>query len=248
MTDAPVHRKIRRHGFRRLLGGACAAALLTAGAAVVAPGTAQAAITTNQTGIHGGYFYAFWTDTPGVIAMHPGPAGNYRLNWNNTGNAFAGKGWNPGGRRTITYSAQFNPVGTAWMGLYGWTKNPLTEYYIVDNWSTWRPPGTIGFRGTVVSDGGVYDVYRTQRTVGINPYFTYWSVRQTKRTGGGTITVGNHFDAWASLGMPLNGTHDYQIVGVETYQSSGEANVTVWGPPPYPSTPPTTAPAAAAAR
>lgn len=244
MTDVPVHPKTHSRRLRRLLGGACAVALLTAATAAVLPGTAHATITSNQTGIHDGYFYAFWTDSPGTIAMAPGPAGNYRLTWNNAGNnSFAGKGWNPGGRRTVNYSASFNPAGNAWMGLYGWTRSPLTEYYIVDAWGTWRPPGAT-LRGTVVSDGGVYDIYRRQWGFGIDPAWQFWSVRQSKRMGGGTITVGNHFDAWARLGMNLGTTHDYQIVAVEAYQSSGNADVTVWGEPPYPN--PTTPPATTA--
>lgn len=192
-------------------------------------------ISSSQSGVQDGYNYELWKDN-GTTSMTLNSEGTFSCSWSNINNALFRKGkkfdetqtHQQLGTITINYSCDYKPSGNSYLGVYGWTSSPLVEYYIIDSWGSWRPPGSSP-KGTITVDGGTYDIYETTRTnqpsiKGTTTFEQYWSVRQTKRTSG-TISVSEHFKKWESLGMPMGKMYETSLV-VEGYQSSGTAEVT----------------------
>ncbi|KAF3396288.1 putative endo-1,4-beta-xylanase A [Penicillium rolfsii] len=192
-------------------------------------------------GDSGGYYYTYWTAGQGTIDYENYDVGGYSINWSDVADFTAGKGWMPGSDRTINYSGSFTPTAAnALLSVYGWTVNPLIEYYITDSYAI--DPSTdasagFNYMGSVDSDGGTYNIYTAPREnagsiLGTANFTQYWSIRTSPRVGG-TITTSNHFSAWSSHGMNL-GSFDasswcYQILSTEgLWESSGSSSITVW--------------------
>ncbi|RPA85987.1 hypothetical protein BJ508DRAFT_411594 [Ascobolus immersus RN42] len=187
--------------------------------------------TPSATGTHNGFYFSWWTDNGAQATYTNGPGGQYSITWGTGGNLVGGKGWMPGtSNRVISYTADYRPNGNSYLAVYGWTKNPLIEYYVVENFGTYNPSSGAQNKGTVTTDGSVYDLLVSTRTqqpsiIGTATFQQYWAVRRNKRSSG-TVTFANHVNAWRSVGLNL-GAHDYQIVATEGYFSSGSATVTV---------------------
>ncbi len=196
-------------------------------------------LSSNSTGTNNGFFYSFWKDS-GSATMTLYGGGRYSSQWNNsTNNWVGGKGWKPGNSsRVISYSGNYGGSNSqnTYLALYGWTRSPLIEYYVIESYGSYNPASCSGGTdyGSFQSDGATYNVRRCQRVNqpsidGNQTFYQYFSVRNPKKGFGnisGTITFANHANFWASKGLNL-GSHDYQILATEGYQSSGTSDLTV---------------------
>ncbi|RYY75356.1 MAG: 1,4-beta-xylanase [Gammaproteobacteria bacterium] len=197
-------------------------------------------LSSNSTGTNNGFYYSFWKDS-GNATMTLYGGGRYSSQWtNNTNNWVGGKGWKPGSSsRTISYSGNYGGSDSqnTYLAVYGWTRSPLIEYYVIESYGSYNPASCSGGTdyGSFQSDGATYNVRRCQRVNqpsidgDSSTFYQYFSVRSPKKGFGnisGTVTFANHAAFWASKGLQL-GTHDYQILATEGYQSSGSSDLTV---------------------
>lgn len=212
-------------------GRVLAFALMACCAAVVA--NAQTVVN-NGTGTNNGYFYSLYTSSGSATMTFPDEAqypGNYAITWSGVGDMVGGKGWNPGGNRSVGYNVGY-ATGYNTISVYGWTTNPLVEYYITELGSLYTADAT--FKGTMSSDGHTYSTYEHEQvnqpsiigTATFEQYLDAWGGASMGQNH--TVTTGNHFEHWESLGMNL-GTFNYMILATEAYNgASGQVNATVW--------------------
>jgi len=162
-----------------------------------------------------------------------GGGGAFRAEWNNA-KVFLGRVglfWNAGKPYShynntfcdfkFTRSENGTAGYTSYIGVYGWSKSPMIEWYIVEDWFE---PGAIGpvriggnaeKMGEFTVDGSVYFIYKAVRPAGVGnilgvyePFPQFFSVRQNTRQSG-TISVSEHFKEWEKAGLKL-GTNMYE--------------------------------------
>jgi len=209
---------------------AASISVMTALAAPHELATRDTIVTTSTTGTAGGYYFSNYIESGTGASLDIG-TGTYKLTWTTAAeDVVAGIGWSTGAVRTISYTGSLSASGDSLLALYGWTTSPLVEYYVIEKYGTYNPGSAGTLKGTVTSDGSVYNIYEVVRTnapsiQGTATFNQYLSIRQSERTSG-TITLANHFNAWAKLGMNL-GTFNYQIMATEGYESAGSSSITI---------------------
>ena len=197
--------------------------------------------TENITGTSDGYDYELWKDN-GDTTFTVTDGGTFSCEWGNINNALFRRGqkfdctktYQELGNVSIDFGVDYQPDGNSYMCVYGWTRDPLIEFYIVESWGSWRPPGAPSSLGTVTVDGAEYDIYKTTRYEqpsidGTKTFDQYWSVRKAKPTGDGTklegtISISKHFDAWKQCGLEMGKMYEIALT-IEGYQSAGKATV-----------------------
>jgi hypothetical protein len=191
--------------------------------------------------VGGAYAYELWASGSGSGCMTVyGVNANFSATWTNVGDFLARIGLGFDETKTPaqmgTISSDFAETktgnsGLVYVGIYGWSVNPLREYYIVEDWGSSKPAGVASDGtprtqvGTITVDGDTYDVWKHTQTnkpaiTGDNQTFDqYFSVRQTARQCG-HISISEHFSQWAGLGLQLGNLEEAKLL-VEAQNSSG---------------------------
>jgi len=211
-----------------------------------------------KTAQNGPYDVEFWSrDKQGTATMTLGVGGAYKCSWDGIYNVLfrAGRKYTGAQRKkhseigtfSIEYDVPtFNP-GTAsgssnsYISVYGWvtggSPHDLIEYYIVESWGEYNPKNSTGavLKGTATIDGGTYEFYEVPNNgptiVGDREFKQYFSIRTAKRQNG-TISVTQHFNAWATyLPSISNGNLTEVSLKIESFggttgKAKGNAEVT----------------------
>jgi hypothetical protein len=190
--------------------------------------------------------HTLWHDGSGSMTMTVyGKDAAFKASWSSAGDFLARTGfqWNEVspytayGNVTADYNYKATGVtgtGYSYIGIYGWSNNPLVEYYINENGFNGIPgTGALGsgtvLKGSFTVDGSVYNIYTHPQVNkasihGTTNFTQYWSVRQTPRTCG-HISLSEHWKKWDSLGMPLGKMYEAKLL-VEAGSGSGTVDFT----------------------
>lgn len=208
------------------------AAMLLGVTGLALGGVAHAAtqICSSSTGTESGYYYSLWENGTGSACLTYNGS-SYSTSWSSIGDFTAGIGWNPGNTNTVNFTSSVSDSGgTALVSVYGWMTNPLTEYYVEENWSG-STNGSGTDLGTFTDGGSTYTLYEHQQVNqpsidGTATFEQYIAVRSSP-TSSASVNMANVEAAWRAKGLPV-GTMNYEIIGSEAY-GGGSGSTTING-------------------
>ena len=194
-----------------------------------------------------GFDFELWNENDtGNVIMTLNGEGSFSCDWRNIQNCLFRTGkrlgstqkWQEYNGITLDYNVDYHPEGNSYMCVYGWTQQPLVEYYIVEGWGDWKPPegNNAAPIKQVTINGELYDIYKSMRwnkpsIEGDKDFPQYWSVRHTNPAGPyqethmeGTVDVAAHFKAWEDCGFEMGNLYEVAL-NIEGYMSKGSAVV-----------------------
>jgi len=205
----------------------------------------------DQGDVAGQSWFLWYTGGSGCMTAYDNLSGAFNAQWNNPGDFLARIGfWFDETQKfeelgeigaDLRFTRQGNAGGFSFIGIYGWTTNPLVEYYIVEDSFGNGPVQPFGdqLRGNFTVDGAQYNLYTGNKQnqpniTGTNANFTQVvSVRQNPRQCG-HVAISEHFRQWQRMGVNLGFAKEAKIL-VEAGGGNGSitfthANVTVTPP------------------
>ena len=184
------------------------------------------------------YHYEIWYQG-GNNSMTYYDNGTYKASWSNTGDFLARVGFKYNEDKTyeqlgpidayFNWSKQGSAGGYNYIGIYGWTVDPLVEYYIVDDWFNKPGANLLGQRkGEFTVDGDTYEIWQNTRVnkpsiKGDQTFPQYFSVRKSSRSCG-HIDITAHFKKWESMGMKMGKMYEAKVL-VEAGGGTGSFDV-----------------------
>ena len=191
------------------------------------------------------YGYEMWTEGGNdnlLLWFGPGQGGGaaFRTEWNNAEDYLGRVGFfMDEGKPYTDYKnlyADYNYIrsangtggGYSYISVYGWTKNPLVEWYIVEDWFGEGILNSSEILGTCkgdfkTSDGVEYKIYKNTRPAGSGnilgdgeAFPQYFSVRQRANNSPdtpmcGSIAITEHFEKWDTFDDMKMGDELYEV-------------------------------------
>lgn len=186
-----------------------------------------------------GYHYEIWYQG-GNNSMTYYNDGTFSAEWNGSNDFLARVGLKYNSTQThdqigyFTADYKFTKSGNAsysYIGIYGWTENPLVEYYIVDDWFTKPSPQYLGTKkGEITVDGDTYDIYTFTRVnqpsiKGTSTFPQFFSVRRNARQCG-HIDITAHFKKWGEVGLNLGKMYEVKVLAEAGGGATGKIDFT----------------------
>lgn len=166
--------------------------------------------------------------------------GTFKAAWNVTNDFVTSVGYDYGSPvkyQDMQYDCYFRHTktgsagGYSYIGIHGWTLEPIVEFFIVDDWYNKPGANLLGQKkGEFTVDGANYEIYKNQRVqqpsiAGTQTFPQYFSVRSSARQCG-HIDISAHFKQWNSLGMNMGDEMRQLMYYIEVGGGTGSLDCT----------------------